>query len=307
VAKKRLELTPPAENAAAPEARYQRADRRLELVDEQGKTHEKLSHETGVVVVDQSGNEEYRRKEEEGTAERVARKREFYAREDQKLKEVFSDSHPSAQMQQSICPFELASKIVLSISVVYFGSLGFYNLVCLALGHAAPLAFTYAGMALAAAIVLGFHWLPLSLARPLARLGYSGVLLYFGVTGILHLVRLYQHPPTRGVNWSNFGLSFFSIVAAFFLVRAIRRAISIHSELFLSRENAQHPYFVRYPALQNPEALRLAIYAVEGAIFTMGLLVVSSVVSVIYPSALFLYVCAFMAFVAFRATFFSID
>jgi hypothetical protein len=57
VAKKRLELTPPAENAAAPEARYQRADRRLELVDEQGKTHEKLSHETGVVVVDQSGNE----------------------------------------------------------------------------------------------------------------------------------------------------------------------------------------------------------------------------------------------------------
>jgi hypothetical protein len=307
VGKKRLELDPPADNVKEPEARYERGDRRLELVTKDGDSHEKFSHETGSLSIDQSGDEEYRDRESADTAERVAKKRDYYLREDKKLQEVFRQNSPTAQLHDRLAPWELISKIILSVSVAYFGVKGLFELGRMAFGASAPEAWSYLGMALVAAIVLAFHWLPLSLARPLARLGYSAVLFYFGITGVIRLYQLLRNPPTRGVNWGYLALSIFSLMVAFAVWRGMRKVWGMRAELYLCRENELHPYFERYPLLQNPPHLRWAIYLSEATLCVGALLLFTSVVSVIYPSSWPLYGYALVMYLAFRATFFPID
>ena len=307
MAKKRLELTPPKEGASEPEARYQRGERRLELVNQGGDKHAQFSHEGGSLTVDQKSLVEFRKREDATLADRAARKRNFYEREEQKLQEVFHHNTPAAQAKERFAPLEAAGKIMLSVLVVYFGLKGAFQVLQLAFGAAAPEAWSYLGMALLAATVLAFLLVPPSLARPLARMGYAIVLFYFGISGLMHLYRLFRHPPARGVDWGYFGTSIFSLVVGFFVWRGMKRAFAVRAELFRCRELEQHPYFERYPNLRNPSHLRAAIYATEALLCVGALLMLTSVFSVIYPASWAIYGYVFVVFVAFRATFYPLD
>ncbi len=272
--KRPLELTPtPLDEEApeTPEAKYAEADRRLELVTREGEAHKEFSHETGTVAIDETGLEEFRKRNEAESAERSARAREHYRREEEKLREVFQRNSPAGQLEERLEPGIKASRFLLVAFAVYFAARALVGLGGLALGHAAPELFTYLAMAALAAFVFLLPNIPLRLGKILARFGYAVTLLYFGVGGIVNLVGLYRHGPGARYEWHGFQNHLVSLAASLaILVTAaivLRAAWRFRAALLEAFENPQAPVFGWLPSLENRDTLRTLLYATEALMF----------------------------------------
>ncbi|MGZ3717256.1 MAG: hypothetical protein ACXWR1_03040 [Bdellovibrionota bacterium] len=309
-AKRRLELTPTLLEEESPES----GNRRIELTTKSGKAHKEFSVETGTVVVDDSGLEEFRKREEAAAAERTARTREHYLREEEKLRNIFNQNSGVSRLERRFDAVSTAGKFILIASVVYFGALGIFQLFSLAFGRPAPNAFMFLAMAAVAGVVLCLPVIPPQLYRTVARLGYAFTLIYFGVLGVIHLVGLWRHPPAVGVSWRGFGYNLVAMAATVIvcavLVATARRVFRFRARLVDALDNPDAPLFQKYTFLENRDNLCMLIYAVEGCVLVTALLglplfllrdpILLTLLLITYPYLCLFYLYPFFIYIFYR-------